>query len=900
MSIFTPYPANAKRRREEKAREEEAAARRKERTALNQAHRDIALLERAQRALQARDDLLGFTEFTMPHPDDPGDIRRSRYEPAPFHGALARHLEQLVSGTLLHKETGERCRQIIISMPPRAGKACAHDTPVLTPAGWRTHGDLQAGDFVFGSDGTPVKVLGVSKDVDEVVPVRLTNGDVIRCHPNHEWTVFDRSRGAWRTVETRYMAGRALRCGPEGRGGRFIFQLPDVKALEFPEAELPLHPYVLGAWLGDGTAASTRMAHDVKDVAVVQAVEALGHAVSSYFVQPGTGVAYTSFSGPRPGVGSSMQKALRALTVLNNKHVPESYLRSSVEQRLQLLAGLIDTDGHVCPSTGRVAFTTCSAALRDGVYDVATTLGFRPYTETIEPRTSTSGIVGRKETYRVGFQPTMPLPVRLERKQVAKFALRRRVAIESIGPVEKAPARSIQVDRADGLYAVGRTCVMTHNTELAVRRMTAWFLGKFPYKEVAVATYSDTKAVEEGGAVRAIMNSSQYKQVFPNFQFRKGGNAREFLQSREGGKAVFVGLGGALTGRGADLLVCDDLIKGADEARSKTMRDQAWEWFTRVAMTRRMGDKLVVLIMTRWHSDDIIGRLTDPSNKEYYHEELAREWMTIKLAALAERDDPLGRAIGEPLWPERFSLKDMRQMQLLDPLGFSALYQQSPTVADGVLFRRENIQRYRPDDLPRDLRIYCASDHAVSTAQRADSTVLLKAGVDKQNNIWLLDCFWDRVPTDRTVEAMLAMGRDQPPLFWWAEKGHISKSIGPFLYKRMEEAGIYLNIIEVTPAADKETRAQPIAARVAMGKLYVPQHAPWAEMAIEQMLQFPNGTHDDFVDALAHLGGGLQHQFGPSKTETKKAEPKYGTLDWMKANTKAANDRARPIRFGAS
>src|SRR5690606_5501768 len=136
-----------------------------------------------------------------------------------------------------------------------------------------------------------------------------------------------------------------------------------------------------------------------------------------------------------------------------------------------------------------------------------------------------------------------------------------------------------------------------------------------------------------------------------------------------------------------------------------------------VAMSRLMGRKLVMITMTRWHSDDIIGRLTDPENP-YYNAEEAKTWKIIRLPALAEDDDPLGRAPGEPLWPEQYDIDFLLSQQRLDALGFAALYQQRPTVADGTLFRRENIRYYQREDLPEDLRYYCASDHAVGTKER--------------------------------------------------------------------------------------------------------------------------------------------------------------------------------------
>lgn len=437
-------------------------------------------------------------------------------------------------------------------------------------------------------------------------------------------------------------------------------------------------------------------------------------------------------------------------------------------------------------------------------------------------------------------------------------------------------------------------------TQMATKHFSAWIAGRRPQWNIAVGTYSDGMAEDIGGDTRAIIGTPQFKQVFPGYKLRRGSANKTNFQSESGGRLVYVGRGGALTGKGAHALLIDDLYKDHEEARSQTIRDQAWNWFTKVAMTRRMGRKLVMLTMTRWHSDDIIGRITDPENPCYNAIE-AKNWMIIRLPAVAEEDDPLGRKEGEALWPDgpdKFDLDFLQSQQRLDPLGFAALYQQRPTVADGVLFRRENIQRYDMADLPEDLRFYCTSDHAVGTKQRNDPSCFGKAGVDRQDNLWLTDLFWKRVPTDQAVEAMLAMaGGNMAPLIWWAERGHISQSIGPFLYKRMAETGTYINVREVTPVGDKEQRAQSIAARVAMGKVYVPKGPVWDKM-VEEMLAFPNGIHDDAVDMLSLFGLGLQSQFGKKPGTPKKEPAKFGSLNWVKEHDRWAAERAEERRTG--
>jgi predicted phage terminase large subunit-like protein len=363
---------------------------------------------------------------------------------------------------------------------------------------------------------------------------------------------------------------------------------------------------------------------------------------------------------------------------------------------------------------------------------------------------------------------------------------------------------------------------------------------------------------------------------------------------------MFVGRGGSLTGRGADLLVIDDPIKDRDEAESKSTRDKMWGWFTDVAMSRLMSvGSRVVIIMTRWHEDDLIGRLTDPTNP-YYNADEAKHWKILALPALAMNDDPMGRKPGEALWPERFDESFLNRAKSLNPRGFAALYQGQPAPEDGDFFRKDWMVGYLPNELPKDLMVYIASDHAVSADQDRDATVLLPVGVDSNDDIWILpEVWWRRAETDDVVEAMIDLIDRYKPLMWWAERGHISKSIGPFLRKRMQERGIYAAIDEVTPAKDKQTRAQAIRGRMAMGKVKFPKFAPWYQDAEQELLKFPSAKHDDFVDALAYIGLGLSKQFGARVPVL--SEPKgfpVGSMGWLKQASNDQRRREKQLRLG--
>ena len=430
-------------------------------------------------------------------------------------------------------------------------------------------------------------------------------------------------------------------------------------------------------------------------------------------------------------------------------------------------------------------------------------------------------------------------------------------------------------------------------SELTSRRLPAWLVGRDPYRHIIFATYNQPFAEDYGRDVRGIMQSNSYKQVFPDTALAKGSAAADRLKTEQGGMLAFVGRGGSSTGRGADFLIIDDPLKDRAEANSPVVREELWDWYNDTMSTRLMSDTgAIIIIMTRWHEDDLVGRLTDPSNPKYNADEAAT-WKIINIPAIAGDDDVLGRQPGEALWPERFGLDYLNSFKRRNPVGFSALYQQMPTPEDGDFFKTDMLPPYRQSDLPKNLRIYAASDHAVGTKQNNDYTCLLVVGVDEWSNIWLLDCWWKREKTDKVVEAMIDLMKRWKPLVWWAESGHISKSIGPFLFKRMREESVYISIREQVPAADKVTRAQSIAGRMSMGMVRFPQHAPWHERARQECLKFPQGRHDDFVDTIAHIGLGLDRiARAPVQTE-RKAGPRVGTMGWVKAAAKQEADRKK-------
>lgn len=292
----------------------------------------------------------------------------------------------------------------------------------------------------------------------------------------------------------------------------------------------------------------------------------------------------------------------------------------------------------------------------------------------------------------------------------------------------------------------------------------------------------------------------------------------------------------------------------------------------------------VVSHNTRWHEDDLVGRLTDPNNPHYNPAE-AKNWKIINIPALAEQNDILGRKPGEALWPQRFGKAYLESIRNRNPVGFSALYQQRPSPDDGDFFKSAMVRTYLPHELPGRLRVYVGSDHAVDKKQRNDENVILTVGIDEHDVIWILDCWWKRAKTDETVEEMLKTMKRWRPITWWSGKDHITKSIGPFLNARMRKEKVYISIVELTDSKDKEQKAQAIQGRMSMGMVRFPKTAWWYEKARDQLLKFPNGSLDDFVDAISNIGRGLPYLHGASALARDiKGPPRVGTLAWVKAD----------------
>ena len=243
-------------------------------------------------------------------------------------GAHHRHLFKL-----LEKAATTPNQRIIVNIAPRHGKACGHDTAVLTTKGWKKHGDLVPGDMVFHPSGKAIAVVRTFDEIDMDMEVETTSGEIIVCHSNHEWTVRDVVTDQIKTVETKWFVAAAttgprvgqqkkLWFGSKGnRGARCHYQLPEVSTIEYEAQEVALNPYALGVWLGDGTQGDGLFCMGAEDMD--QVLPAMGYNATRRYAHTTTGVNYARMELP-------FKYALKSVGVLNKKHIPEAYLRNTI------------------------------------------------------------------------------------------------------------------------------------------------------------------------------------------------------------------------------------------------------------------------------------------------------------------------------------------------------------------------------------------------------------------------------------------------------------------------------------------------------------------------------------------------------------------------------------------
>ena len=626
--------------------------------------------------------------------------------------------------------------RFVLFAPVGHGKMLEISTSISTPNGFKKLEDVCPGDFVIGMDGKPTRVTWVSDITTPEVSYKLTlrDGSAINACSEHQWLAWTkddrRHKKPPRTVTTQDIVSD-FRC-PDGS---YRWRLPFVEPVQYPERELPVDPYVLGAWLGDGLASGGQMTIGDDDWDGITPLLAEHYDLGSPWRSYDHKCQHVTLYG--------LVKDLRDAGVLNDKHIPERYLLGSVEQRRALLAGLMDTDGSVDPKRGRCRFVNTNKRLVDGIRELIRSLGMPAYM-TSQPSVHKGKAYG--ECYTVSWTPYEPV-FRCERKaamqrkwldskQGAKHS-REGSAHTVVGwlRVESKPMRCIAVEDDHHSYCAGREYIVTHNSNHVTRWRLEWEMGRNPDIRIGVVSVAKSGVPAKFmGAIRGdIEDNKRLRLVFPRLRpaqgaqrlWSAGGINVQRGQVMPDPTLQTFGLYGKILGSRLDLIVLDDVCN-LENTLTQQSRDKMWDWLSGEVFSRLPpdGSGRVWSVGHVWDHDDVMERMRKLPG-----------WHHRKYSAWVPREDNPREE--RPLIPELWSRDRLarREAELGPIMGSLMLRNQVPDRSAGrirlewfgpCLQRGEGmgfLSQWNPADAP----VYTGVD--VATGEGNDKTCAITAVV---------------------------------------------------------------------------------------------------------------------------------------------------------------------------
>ena len=378
-------------------------------------------------------------------------------------------------------------------------------------------------------------------------------------------------------------------------------------------------------------------------------------------------------------------------------------------------------------------------------------------------------------------------------------------------------------------------------SEFASYLLPAWFLGRFPNKKIIQSSNTAELATGFGRKVRNLVGSEQYARIFPNVALRQDSKAAGRWSTNHNGEYFAIGVGGTVTGKGADLLIIDDPHSEQEAKLAQTnseVFDSVYEWYTSGPRQRLQPGGAIVLVMTRWSKRDLTGRIVQSAIDRD-----GDEWEIIDFPAILPS--------GKPLWPEFWSLELLNALKAELPVSkWNAQYQQSPTSEEGALIKREWWKIWEGDNPPRCEFMIQSWDTAFLKSERSDYSACTTWGVfylnenEKDAHIILLDAVKRRMEFPELKETAFRYYQEWEPDAFIVE----AKASGAPLIFELRAMGIPVQEFTPTRGNDKIARINAVSDLFASGKVWAPA-TRWAEEVIEEMASFPNSEHDDLVDS---------------------------------------------------
>ena len=380
-------------------------------------------------------------------------------------------------------------------------------------------------------------------------------------------------------------------------------------------------------------------------------------------------------------------------------------------------------------------------------------------------------------------------------------------------------------------------------SEIVSRRFPAYFLGKYPDLSIISVSYSATLAEDFCRDVQRIIDSDEYKKIFSDTKLsdKKDKNYKRTSDIFEivGHKGVYcsAGVGGGITGKGCDILIIDDPIKNRQEANSENTRKKIFDWYSSTAYTRLSPIGGVIMMCTRWHLDDLIGKVLNDKGQKPFH--------VISYPAIAEHDEP-HRKQGEALHPERFSLEILNEIKsTLSASDWLSLYQQRPTPEGGAIFETSKLRYYDESSEPKRFDQIVGSWDMTFKENKTSDFVVGQLWGRKGSEFYLLDMVRDRMDFVKTLKVFINFANKHKNCNCWLVE---DKANGTAIISTLKK---YISgIIPITPKESKQERAYAITPYLEAGNIFFPKNQKFTKDLEEEMLQFPAGAHDDTVDSM--------------------------------------------------
>lgn len=403
-------------------------------------------------------------------------------------------------------------------------------------------------------------------------------------------------------------------------------------------------------------------------------------------------------------------------------------------------------------------------------------------------------------------------------------------------------------------------------SNLTTVKFPGWYLGKHPEDEIITASYSGDLATKFGGQTRDLMTGDAYKRIFRQVVLKQDSKAKDQWNTSEGGGYLSTGVGGGATGRGADIFIIDDPIKNQEEADSEVVREKIWDWYTSVVRTRLEKNGVIIIIMTRWHQDDLVGRVLE-------REALGGEpWYRITFPAIAEKNDRF-RDIGDPLWPEKYDTEALKALRhdVGERVWFS-LFQQTPIAGETQIFKPEWMKREFSKDMleSKALNRFITIDVADTDREGADYIGVAVIDWDGDNNWFLVFVKRYRLNILGLVDLVFNLWNEWKPQKIGVEKKSFEDQLKPLLDEQTDERQCFPVVVELEHRGRrKEARIiGALQGRFEKGKIWLKKDAKDDTDALKrELFDFPKGKYDDLADALAYI-----EQIGTRPFSTHKQE----------------------------